>query len=41
MTTDQLPSAPPMPEPSLDEPTTRRPVFDTSTNNNPILYVLK
>ncbi len=41
ITTDQLPSAPPMPQPSLDEPTTRRPVLNTSTTNNPILQVLK
>ena len=36
ITTDYYPSAPPMPEPDLDEPPTERPVIQPT---NPILYV--
>jgi hypothetical protein len=42
ITTDFIPSAPPMPEPFLDEPTTERFLPNTTDNNrnqsNPILY---
>lgn len=37
ISTDPIPSAPPMPDPFLDEPVPRRPLADQDTNN-PILY---
>lgn len=36
ITTDDFPSAPPMPEANLDEPPTERPVTHSA---NPVLYV--
>ncbi len=43
ITTDHFPSAPPMPEPDLDEPNTERPTTTINNHNttNSILYVIK